>query len=119
MTKTQIALGVATLALGVAVLPKLALAYRGDSSVHGPNYTPERHAAMTKAFENKDYEAWKKLANQKGRVTQVINAGNFAKFAKMHELKIAGKTVEADQIRAELGLGQKNGSGMGRYQNSK
>lgn len=114
MTKTQIALGVATLAIGVAVLPKLAMAYQKEP--YGPNYSPERHVAMTRAFENKDYEAWKKLANQQGRVTQVVNAGNFAKFAKMHELKVAGKTAEADQIRAELGLGQKNGSGMGRYQ---
>lgn len=116
MTKTNIALGVAALAIGAAMLPKLASAYRGDVGTYGPNYTTERHEAMTKAFENKDYNAWKSQANQQGRVTEVVNAGNFAKFAQMHQLRLDGKTAEADQIRAELGLGQRNGSGMGRNQ---
>lgn len=100
-------------ALGI-VGSSSVMAYRGDMNVKGPNYTPERHAAMTQAFEKNDYNAWKKLMEGKGnRVMQVINEKNFAKFAQAHKLMLAGKTDEAKKIRAELGLGLKNGSGMG------
>jgi hypothetical protein len=91
-----------------------AYAYQGDYSKKGPNYTKERHAAMEKAFEKKDFNAWKSLMQSRGRVTQVINAQNFAKFAQVHELVEQGKTAEANKIRAELGLGLHNGTGMGR-----
>lgn len=91
-----------------------AEAYRGDANVKGPNYSPERHTAMTKAFANKDYTAWKNLMQGKGRVTEVVNKDNFAKFAEAHNLSLQGKKVEAEKIRKELGLGQKDGSGKGR-----
>jgi hypothetical protein len=84
----------------------------------GPNYTPERHTAMTAAFESKDYAAWKKLmeANTRGgkRVLQVVTEQNFAKFSEMHQLMQDGKITEANAIRQELGLGQKNGQGQGK-----
>ena len=91
-----------------------AYAYQGDPTQKGPNYTAERHEAMTKAFENKDYNAWKNLMQGRGRVTQVINAQNFARFAEAHKLALAGKTDEANKIRTELGLGLHNGIGYGR-----
>jgi hypothetical protein len=90
-----------------------ASAYRGDPSVKGPDYSVERHEAMTQAFETNDYEAWKELMNGKGRVTQVINADNFARFAEAHELAEEGKLEESKAIRAELGLGLRDGSGQG------
>jgi len=122
MNKSIIALGVATVILGgVLAFPKAAVAYRGDASVKGPNYTEERHEAMEKAFETNDYTAWKNLMQGQGRVTQVVNQSNFAKFAQAHELSEAGKTQEAAAIRTELGLGLHNGSGqgagMGRWNN--
>lgn len=92
-----------------------ALAYRGDPSVQGPNYSAERHEAMTQAFENNDYNAWKEQMQGRGRVTQVVNEENFARFAEMHQLMLDGKTDEANAIRAELGLGQQNGSGYGQH----
>ena len=49
----------------------------------------------------------------RGRVTQVVNKDNFAKFAQAHELAEQGKTDEANKIKAELGLGLRNGTGMG------
>ena len=88
-----------------------ALAYRGDPAVMGPDYSAERHEAMTKAFENKDYDAWKNLMTNRNRVVQVINKDNFAKFAEAHALAKQGKTAEAQKIRQELGLGLHNGSG--------
>ena len=108
--------GFSTLALLAAVGTIVAgstYAYQGDFTKKGPNYIPERHAAMEKAFDNKDYNAWKNLMQGRGRVTQVVNAQNFVKFAQVHELAEQGKTVEANKIRTELGLGLHNGTGMG------
>jgi hypothetical protein len=110
----KVTLGLGALALGLVIVGVSAgttLAYRGDSTVQGANYSVERHEAMTKAFENKDYTAWKNLMTGNGRVTQVINKDNFAKFAEAHALAIQGKTAEAQKIRQELGLGLRNGSG--------
>ncbi len=93
------------------ILPKSVDAYRGDPSVQGPAYTEERHMAMTDAFAKNDYEAWKKLMDGRGRVVEVINEGNFEKFAYAHKLSQEGNVGAAKQVRAELGLGQKNGQG--------
>jgi hypothetical protein len=114
MKRTIIMTGIAVIAAaGFFAYPKAAEAYRGDPSVKGPNYSEERHQAMEKAFETKDFDAWKKLMQGRGRVTQVITKDNFAKFAEAHELAEEGKLQEAAKIRQELGLGLKNGSGRG------
>jgi len=112
MKKITLGLGALALVLGtLGVSAGTALAYKGDPTVKGPNYSVERHTAMTKAFENKDYVAWKSLMQGKGRMTQVVNESNFAKFAEAHQLALQGKTAEAQKIRQELGLGLHNGSG--------
>ena len=114
MNKKTLFLGLSALVIAGAIfVPQVALAYRGDVNVKGPNYTQERHDAMEKAFENKDYNAWKKLMIGKGRVMQVVTAQNFPKFAQAHELAEQGKTDEVNKIRTELGLGLRNGTGMG------
>ena len=69
---------------------------------------------MEQAFESNDYTAWANLMQGRGRVTQIINQNNFAKFAEMHELVEQGKTLEAQKIRQDLGLGSQNGGGKGR-----
>ncbi|MFH0749460.1 MAG: hypothetical protein V1917_00920 [Candidatus Gottesmanbacteria bacterium] len=108
-----VAVGIGALGLGSSIFAAQAFAYRGDPSVQGPNYTPERHEAMTKAFERNDYEAWKVQMQGKGRVLQVVTKENFARFAEAHRLTLAGKKDEALKIRQELGLGLHNGSGQG------
>jgi hypothetical protein len=114
MNKTSIILGLTVFAIvGISLASKPALAYRGDPAVEGPNCTEDRHVEMEAAFENKDYNTWKTLMNGKGRVTQIVTADNFAKFAEAHELAEQGKIEEANKIRAELGLGTRNGAGMG------
>jgi hypothetical protein len=113
MKKTTLGLGALALVLGVTAIAGSALAYRGDPTVKGPNYSAERHTAMTKAFENKDYTAWKSLMQNRGMASKVITEANFAKFVEAHNLALQGKTVEAQKIRQELGLGLKNGSGRG------
>ncbi len=112
MKKTTLGLGALALLLGlIAVSASPALASKGDPAVKGPNYSTERHTAMLKAFENKDYSAWKNLMQNRGKVSQVITEANFAKFVGAHDLVLQGKTVEAQKIRQELGLGLQNGSG--------
>ncbi len=114
INKTVI-LGISVLALGGAIVaPRIIEAYQGNPSVKGPNYSVERHEAMTKAFANKDYNAWKKLvSSNNGKVSQIINQSNFNKFVEAHNLALQGKVDEANMIRTELGLGLRNGSGMG------
>lgn len=113
-TKQKIMLGLTTLAIvtgAVVMTASNALAYRSYPNAQGPNYTAERHEAMEKAFENKDFSQWLSLMQGKGRVTQVVNKDNFARFAEAHELAKDGKLTEANQIRTELGLNLHNGSG--------
>lgn len=115
MKKTILGLGALAVILGGAfVFANNSEAYRGDPNVKGPNYSDERHNSMLEAFKNKDYSAWKDLMQGRGRVTQVINEDNFAKFAEAHELMLQGKTDDAQKIRAELGLGLRNGNGGGK-----
>jgi len=115
MINKTVALGISTLVLGGALFaPRMVEAYRGDPNVKGPNYTVERHEAMTKAFANKDYNSWKNLVSgNKGRVSQVINEANFGRFVEAHNLALQGNTDEANRIRTELGLGLRNGFGNG------
>ena len=117
MSKKTIILGAAALTIGGLTLGSTAIdAYQGDPSVQGPNCTGERHEAMEQAFANNDYNAWKELMSGKGRVTQVVNEGNFNRFSEAHQLAEAGKLDESKQIRQELGLGLKDGSGQGQGQ---
>lgn len=114
MKKTLLTLAALSIIAGGALTFSQGVrAYKGDPTVQGPNYTAERHEAMEKAFDTNNYTAWKNLMQGRGRVTQIINKDNFAKFAKAHQLAEDGKTKEAAAIRAELGLGLQNG-GMGR-----
>lgn len=115
MKKITLGLSAGLFMLGMVILAPTTSAYRGDPLNKGPNYSPERHEAMEKAFESKDYSAWVGLMSGRGRVTQVINESNFAKFAEAHELAEQGKIVEAQKIRQELGLGLHNGARQGRW----
>lgn len=109
-------LGFGALAVTIAAAgatASTALAYRGDPTVTGPNYTVERHTAMEAAMDAKDYTAWKNLMAGRGRATQVVTAETFPKFVQAHELAEAGKTAEAAALRQELGLGNGKGTGSG------
>lgn len=109
MNKTIIVTGILALVFG-AFVAKNTLAYRGDPTKVGPNYDPQRHEAMLKAFEKKDYNAWKNLMGNQP-ITAKINASNFSKFVEMRNLMIQGKVNEANKIKVELGLGVGLGQG--------
>ena len=90
-----------------------AMAYQGDYSKQGPAYSPERHTLMTEAMNINDYQAWSELMADRGRITQVINAENFAQFAEARRLGQAGDIAGADAIRQELGIRTSNGEKVG------
>jgi len=117
MNKTKkIVLGLGALALFLGIsgaIASSASAYRGDPTAKGPNYSVERETAIEKAFATKDCTAWKALMQNQGRVTQIINKDNFAKFAEAHKLAENGDIVGAQKIRQELGLGQGTRNGLG------
>jgi hypothetical protein len=112
--KTQIALGIAALALGLVAVKSFTpvLAYRGDATVRGPNYSVERHEANVTAFEKGDYKAW--VTNMKGRgATRFVTESNFKEFAAAQLAAQKGDDTLLDAFRAKYGMGQGNGRGCG------
>lgn len=118
--------------IGIAALTALVVstgfisgvaAYHGDPEAQGPNYSPERHDAMVASIDSGDYDAWVEARGEKGngRIMDVVNEDNFSRFVEMRELQLAGDKEGANEIRAELGLGQgrmKNGSNKGQGRNN-
>lgn len=105
--------GTIVLAAVFVLSTSMALAYRGNPGVQGPDYSPERHTAMTQTFETNSYVDWAELMSDRGRVIERINAGNFDDFVRAHELAMSGDLDGAKAIRAELRLGLGNGDGNG------
>ncbi|MEA3413917.1 MAG: hypothetical protein U9Q99_00110 [Nanoarchaeota archaeon] len=106
------------MALGIVAIfgISLVVAYQGDYSTTGPNYSEDRHEAMEQVFDNLDYNAWVLLITEDGKqpgVLNKINADNFELFVEAHEAGISGDFVKASELRAKLGLGQGKMSGNG------
>lgn len=120
--KTQIVLGVAAVALGLVVVKSFspALAYQGDPTVKGPNYSEERHQVNMTAFQKNDYKAWVANMNGKG-VTRFVNEANFGEFAKA-QLKAQNEgdpsLVKAFRDKYRTAGGSGKGQGMGMHRNS-
>ncbi len=89
------------------------MAHQGDYSKKGPAYSPERHSAIEEAMNNNNYQAWSKLMADRGRITQIINEDNFARFAEARELAHNGDLEGADAIRKDLGIRTHNGEKVG------
>lgn len=100
--------------LGLATFsPTISDAYRGDPAMEGPNYSTERHDQMEQALETNDYQTWKELMGNRGRVAEVITEDNFPQFVKAHQLSEEGKIGEAQELRQALGLGNYDGQERG------
>ena len=84
------------------------VAFSGVSALaKGPQAQNGNREQVKNAIENNDYEAWKKLTeerNSNAKVLEKINASNFSKLKEMHQLMQDGKVDEANKIRQELGL---------------
>lgn len=96
--------GLMALVLGLGV-SGTALAYRGDFSRQGPNYTPDFEAKMTDVMTRGDYEAWRGLIREKvgsTKMVRVITKENFSKFTEAWRLAKEGKIKEANNIRKQL-----------------
>ena len=99
------------LVLGLGVSGS-ALAFRGDFSKNGPNYTPEFEAQITEVMTNKDYQGWKKLIEERvgnSKVSEVITQDNFDRFVEAWKLAKEGKIKEANTIRKDLELNAMHG----------
>lgn len=117
MKTTSIMVLAALVAGGLLLSAGMVGADGAPGVAYGPYHTNERHELMEKAFEEKDYEAWKVLmteGSRRPRVVDVVTEDNFDEFAAAHEAKEAGELEKAAAIRAELGLGQGRGKGYGR-----
>ena len=111
---TKIVLGLAALALGLVAVKSAnpVLAYRGDATVKGPNYTEERHNINVTAFQKGDYKAW--AANMAGKgATRFVNESNFKKFASAQVASQKGDNSLINAFRSKYGMGQGNGQGRG------
>lgn len=93
-----------------AIVAGGAYAFQGDFTKRGPN--TEQREAMEEAVENNDYNAWKELVPERGKMADIITEENFKKFSDMHKLAEAGKTDEAKAMAQELGLKGAGGCGM-------
>jgi hypothetical protein len=125
--KNQMVWGLfALFVVSIVALAGIAYAYRGNPSEKGPNYDAEVHEQLEAAIDAGDYDAWIRIRQDNnlpmnGRLFQVINKDNFDKYTELHDANLAGDTVKADAIKAELGLGQgmmKRGSGQGKMTGS-
>lgn len=100
----------------IVLTTSAVFAYMGDPSVQGPFVGDDRHEAMQKAFDEKDYKLWEQQMTLDGKrpgVLNMINENNFEKFAQMKEEYNLGNIEKAEELREELGLGQKNKNGQG------
>jgi len=111
MNKKKILLSISALAV-IGVMSFTAINYAAAQNKPvakpGQNYTVEQRDALNQAIENNDYNAWKDLTQGKGKVSQIINETNFAKFAEAHKLITTAKT-----IKQELGLKTGHGQHLG------
>lgn len=98
-------------------------AYNGNQDMNLVNYNSNVHDALEQAIENNDYDAWIKVRQDNnlpmnGKMFQVINKANFAKYKELHDANLAGDFEKADKARSDLGLNygimnKRNGQGCG------
>jgi len=112
--KTQIVLSIAALALGLVAVKSFTpvLAYRGDATVKGPNYSEVKHQTNLAAFEKGDYQAW--VNNMSGRgATRFVTAANFKEFATAQVAAQKGDSTLLTAFRSKYGMGMGMGKGQG------
>lgn len=106
----NIALGLATLGIiGAVFAPQAVQAYRGDSTVKGPNHTDAREQAIEQA----NLSAFTATCTV-GHVCDVVDTQDELNTLKqMHDATEKGDLTKAAELRTKLGLGLRNGTGRG------
>ena len=83
-------------------------AYQWNPGVSNPDCTDtERHAAVQKMFETKDYESFKTLYADKWVSRRIASEEQFLKFAELYQAWQDWDTAKVAQLKSELNLGQK------------
>lgn len=77
------------------------------------SYSATQASELEKAIENNDYATWKGLMKGRGKLAQLINENNFAKYAEAYKLVKEGKYKEANAIRKELGFSNRDSARLG------
>jgi len=112
--KLILTISVLTVAGGILLVSKNpVMAYRGDSTEFGPNHTEERHSQMLEAFENKDFNGWKELMQDRGASQRIDSQEEFNLFTEMRQARLNGDTERVEELRAQLGFGSGQGKGSG------
>jgi len=123
MNKTNILAAAIGVIATTAIVAATSYAYQGGLSTNNNTQNMGRfnsnQQAIMDAVENKDYDTWKNLMEEKNnRMAQFITEDNFNKMVEMHEAMQTGDTEKADALREELdmpaiGMGMHGGRGEG------
>ena len=88
------------------ILEEMGIKNFGRKGKGGEIASQTDQSVLADAFRSKDYETWKSLMEERGggKILEVVNADNFAKFAEAKVLQSEGKYEEAKAILDELGF---------------
>ncbi len=104
MNKTTRKMGAGLLAFAALLSAGSAFAYQGQAGVAGPNYDPDRRAAIEAALESRNYSLWVASLPENARIKEFITADKFYRFVEARNLMLQGDKEAALRIREELGL---------------
>lgn len=68
-------------------------------------YSQERQEKILNAFENNDYQAWKKIIGQNNKINNIINESSFQRFVLARTAARNGEYSKALRITEELKKG--------------
>jgi len=92
----------------VALTATATYAYQGNPWVTNSDcIDTERQTAVTKMFAQTDYSAFKELFADKGVARRITTEDQFLKFAELRKAQTAGDTDKVNELKTELGLGQR------------
>ena len=109
MNYKKIGAGLASFAVVALAGTMVVSATEGNFNNRGLKMNGEHKVQIEGAIESGDFNAFKEVMGDRGRIAEVINEENFDNFVQMHELKMAGDFEGAREIAKELGLGNMNG----------
>jgi hypothetical protein len=71
-----------------------------------------RQEAILEAFENNDYQSWKKVVAKQGKIAKVVNERDFKKFIEARYAARSGNYKQAIRIAKDLEISLKNKMGQ-------